>query len=269
MTIFMIRTTKSILAALALGILLNACKPSTQDNSRKQGESLPPKGSPAWLVEMFFKQKEFPNKLDYYTGDMKLLADKQTIGSVIPENYITTYRQLEYDSLHAIFAVNFRKESHQQDWYCYIKRDADTWKIQAVRCLALPPMVYVILDSLNRSTSLPDSLRTVRNSLGLLTLPDEFLKKHLHDHISQFTRLAMMGTKDSVASAKLCDTLHVLGCERPAEYRGCVFIHIGGVMRSTGGYIYAPDETTIPKMSPSSYIYIEQVVPHWYVYKTT
>ncbi len=261
------RTTVSTLQAIIL--LLIACQTSPQNKTSQKSDSSPAKGSPAWLVEMFFKQKDFPDKLGYYTGEMQQMGDRPTIGSGIPANVVTTYRSLESDSMHAIYAINYRDTSNGQDWYCFLKRDNVVWKIEAVRCLALPGYVYMLLDSSKRMPPLPDSLRRVQNSLRLLTQSDEHLKQYLRDHLEQFMKLVSSSQADSIESRKLCDELNVLSCESSTEYKGCTFVTIGGIVDNTAGYIYAADGAKLPRMTPSEYIYIEEVLPHWYIFKTT
>ena len=214
-------------------------------------------------------QKDFPNKLDYYTGEMRQFGGRPTIGSGIPRDVVTTYRPLESDSTHAIYTVNYRDSSQSQDWYCFLKRDDGSWKIEAVRCLALPGFAYTLLNSPEGSPALPDSLRRVQNSLRLLVRSDNQLKQYLKDRLEQFTRLVNLSKSDSIESRKLCDHLSVLGCKSSPEYKGCTLITVCGIVDNTVGYIYATDGAVLPRMSPSEYIYIEEVLPHWYVFKTT
>ena len=55
----------------------------------------------------------------------------------------------------------------------------------------------------------------------------------------------------------------------PAARPGCTFFGIAGVADNEVGYLYAAPGCTVPEISPGPFIYVEQVAPDWFLYKTT
>ena len=50
-------------------------------------------------------------------------------------------------------------------------------------------------------------------------------------------------------------------------YPQCIFILVGGFDRIEVGYIFSKNKSSMPKISPERFIYIEEVLPNWYVYR--
>jgi hypothetical protein len=55
----------------------------------------------------------------------------------------------------------------------------------------------------------------------------------------------------------------------PDDHPGIIEINIGGMLNNSVGFLYVPEGRMPPAMSSGGYIYIEKVMDHWYLYKTT
>jgi hypothetical protein len=51
------------------------------------------------------------------------------------------------------------------------------------------------------------------------------------------------------------------------NYPQCIFILVGGFDRLEVGYIFSKNKSSVPKISLGRFIYIEEVLPNWYVYR--
>jgi len=51
------------------------------------------------------------------------------------------------------------------------------------------------------------------------------------------------------------------------NYPQCIFILVCGFERIEIGYIFSKNKSSVPKISPRRFIYIEEVLPNWYVYR--
>lgn len=50
-------------------------------------------------------------------------------------------------------------------------------------------------------------------------------------------------------------------------YPECIFILIGKLDRFEIGYIYSVKKSSLPVITPKRFIYIEEVLPKWFVYR--
>ena len=51
------------------------------------------------------------------------------------------------------------------------------------------------------------------------------------------------------------------------NYPQCIFILVGGFGRIEVGFIFSKIKSSLPKNSPEQFIYIDEVLPNWYVYR--
>jgi hypothetical protein len=252
-------------------------------------------GSPAWVVEMFYARPTFPLKAKHITGEYAAnYADAPTMGSRLPPTVAVTSRPLLMEPDRAAFATSLRDASHAEDWYTFLRREGGVWKIEAVRTLALPPIHYMLLDSMEAKRArgeLPDSLVPMAETMRLAAQPDSALKAHLLAHQADFRALAERFAASAGIEAVAADgAVSPAGAMPEAERRAvmaglralrlgavfrlgdvprCIFLKIGGAGDNQVGYIHAPPVCTPPPLSPGGYIYVEPVAPGWFVYKTT
>jgi hypothetical protein len=267
--------------------------PCACEAQRAQAPASPGPASPAWVVEQFYARRTFPELARHITGEYAAnYADAATMGARLPPSVVVTSRPLLAEGDRAVFATALRDPAHAEDWYTYLRRENGVWKIEAVRTLALPPFIYMLLDSLDAERArgpLPDSLVSLAETIRLSTRPDSALKMYLAEHesallalasrfeaVRALTAITVDGTATGSAAAaerrELTAGLRALrltALSRRPQVPGCIFLTIDGVTDNEVGFIHAPPGCTPPPLSPHEYIYVERVAPGWYLYKTT
>ncbi len=253
-----------------------------------QGGPVEKTGSPEWLVQRFLARDSFPDRARYYTGEMESYASAPTLGATLPASVRVSFRALERGPGEAVFAAHLSDGTHAQDWYLYLVRGGEVWKLEAVRTLVLPPLFYTILDSLAAGTNAPDSLAAMVQGMRLTASSDSALKAYFAAHAREMDALAALvartpslrlATGDGRVEPAGADAreirvalraLHIGAASRDGvEAPGCVLLTIGGMADNEVGYLHAPPGCKVPKMSPERFIYVERVAPGWYLYKTT
>jgi hypothetical protein len=226
-------------------------------------------GSPEWLVDMFFNSSSFPQKSDYYIGEMINDADQPTIGEEISDNdaQILFYKIHEAAN-EQTFAVELELNERVIDFYIYVQDTDHGWKIKAVRRFLLPSFIYTVLDSLsNLSSPYASDLNLVR-TLELFTMNDANLKNYLSANVDDFYNVVWYFNQKE--NQEVNKGLKTLGCNaifKDNRFPNCVFIQISSFDRMETGFIYATDTSELPSISPMEYIYVEEILPGWFIYR--
>ena len=231
-------------------------------------KSIYPKNSPEWLVDMFFKQTQFPNKEKYLIGEIMQDVNYPTIGEELDGRATVTFRKIELNNRTGVYGVIIKDDGNTANFYCYVRNVSGNWKIEAVRKFQLPGFVYSSADSLSRIENIPDSVSSLLKILKLIIGTDEQLKFFLTENINDFYNI--VGAFDN----KRVDDLNLIMTKLNLEYifidenyPQCIFILIGGFDRIEVGYIFSKNKSFVPKISPERFIYIEEALPNWYVYR--
>ena len=252
-------------------------------------------GSPEWIVDRFFAQKEFPDLERYATGEFaELYKSSPTLGSIVPASVTVAIRALERDAAHAIFNVSMTDSNVSKEWYAYLRSEGGAFKLEAIRTLTLGARFFETLVAAEKG-----AVAGRLNELGVQELDrshltiasDAELKAHFISQQPLFAALA----KDFAALSAI-DVVNFDGKVAPEggataeqavglaqqlrslrlgaairKYRdceGCVVLVIGGEGANQVGYLHAPPGARVPKMSPQSFIYVEAIASGWYLFKT-
>ena len=231
-------------------------------------KSVYPKDSPEWLIDMFFKQTQFPEKEKYFTGEMMQDVNYPTIGEELNGRATVTFRKIELNNRTGVYGVVIKDDGNTANFYCYVRNISGNWKIESVRKFQLPRFIYSSVDSLSQIENLPDSASSLLQTLKLMVGTDEQLKFFLSENINDFYNIV------GAFNDKRADDLNLLMNKLNLEYifideiyPQCIFILVGGFDRIEVGYIFSKIKSSIPKISPERFIYIEEVLPNWYVYR--
>ncbi len=227
-----------------------------------------PKNSPEWLVDMFFKQTQFPEKEKYYTGEMMQDVNYPSIGEELNGRAKVTFRKIELNNQTGVYGIVIKDDGNTANFYCYVRNISGNWKIEAVRKFQLPGFIYSSADSLSQIENLPDSVSSLLKILKLLIGTDEQLKSFLSENINDFYNIA--GAFDKKRADDLNFLMNKLNLEYiyiDEIYPQCIFILVGVFDRIEVGYIFSKNKSAVPKISPERFIYIEEVLPNWYVYR--
>jgi len=223
--------------------------------------------SPQVLKE-FFGHGGIADKAATYSGEMlELYADQPTLGEGLPPHVSATYRALIRDEATAVYAVLLSDGHTSQDWYAFLTRENGHWKLNAVRSLSLTGVVYRALDELSGRKDRSQEEEWELKKLQLTVSSDESLKSYLLDNLSKFNAAAtelLSGNHEDASSA--ARVLHVSSISNDS---GGIRFEIGGVLDNTVGFLFIPGGRRPPVMTPTGFIYIEEVADGWFIYKTT
>ena len=237
-------------------------------NIYAQGSSYA-KGSPEWLIDMFFNQPQFPEKEKYYSGEMLQDVKYQTIGEELNNSDSVSFRKIAANNQSQVYSVTIKVKMHSSSFYCYLLNDSGNWKIDAIRKFQLPGFIYEVADSLAMIINPSDSVLSLQRMLELMISTDEELKAFLSDNINSFYTLISNFENNKNSSLELL--MNRFGLESiyyDDLYPGCIFILIGTVDSFEVGYIFSSNRSGLPIITPKRFIYIEEVLPKWFVYRT-
>lgn len=77
------------------------------------------------------------------------------------------------------------------------------------------------------------------------------------------------GTGDKDFDGRVVAMIDWLHLDRAQKSDNAVYLYLGGIMDNSVGYCYVPEGSSPPEMSPNDYIMVEEIAPHWYLFKTT
>ena len=223
--------------------------------------------SPEWLVDKFFRDSVFSEKANYYTGEMLNETDQPTIGEELGGKGEIFFHQIKAVNDEIVFAVEVKLENKILDFYSYLKKENDKWRIFAIRRFILPDFVFQVVDSLSQLPSLNDS--SFYLSLQLFTMNDAQLKNYFISNLDSFNELIKyfdQGNKDE--GDKLLAYLGLNAIFLDNNFPGCVFVIINTVQRLASGFIFAAENAKPPVISLNEFIYVEEVVPGWFIFRS-
>jgi hypothetical protein len=225
-------------------------------------------GSPEWLVDKFFRAENFPAKAEYYTGEMLNDIDKKTIGEELNGSGEVLFHQIKATNDEYAFAVEVKTDEPVIDFYFYLTKVGDEWKINAVRRFLLPSFVYTVFDSLSNLKTLSNQDSLLYRSLGLFLMNDSELKSYVSNHLNELNNLVWnFNQKENNVVDKL---LSVLGCNavfRDTNFPGCLFVQISSFDKMESGFLYASGSFELPDISYRDFVYLEEVLNGWYIYR--
>jgi hypothetical protein len=243
------------------------------------------------IVRRFYADSSLSNRGGILTTRYAALLDTTpTPGEILPRGARVALREIQRDSAHAVYETETGPEKRFADWYTYLVRDGGTWKIDNVRIYELPPVHYLILDSLETKKTLPDSLAWVRDRMRLAASSNAAIKAHFVAHKAAILKLASDFESHTAVNAldesgqtfpanalqgsdtqSLTDAMHalVIGAGlRNLSALQCVRYKIGGAEQATVGYMHFRASCPLPTMGTDDVIYMERIAPDWYVYRT-
>ncbi len=227
-----------------------------------------PQNSPEWLVDMFFKKTYFPDKELYFIGDMLQDVNYPTIGEELDGRGNVSFRVIDLNDQNAVYSIDIKDNKSKVNFYCYLQKVSGNWKIEAVRKFQFPDFIYSSADSLSRIENLPDSVSSLLGSLELMTGTDENLKTFLSENINDFYNIVSAFKNNETEVLKFhMSKLNLDYIFIDDLYPRCIFILPGKFNRIEVGFIYSKNNSALPKITPGRYIYVEEVLLNWYVFR--
>jgi len=226
-------------------------------------------GSPEWLVDMFFGKSSFPDKANYFSGEMLSETNEPTIGEELNGEGEVSFHQIKATNDENVFAIEVKLENKVIDFYCYLVKQENNWMINTIRRFLLPPFVYTVRDSLSNLNSLSSNDSSFYLSLKLFTMADAELKNYLTTNLNKFQELVVaFNTNLKDKADKLLGSVGCNAIYTDKKYPGCVFIQILTFENMEAGFIQAADAILLPQISFEDYVYIEEVSPGWFIYRS-
>lgn len=167
------------------------------------------------------------------------------------------------------------QDKHVTDFYFYLTMQG-SWKVTCMRALALTGIIEGAYQYLKTK---PNPTAEEKEELGnyeLVLASDESLRQWFAKNAASMNALYEMsrGLKKGFEEkhpryeeikARL-KALHFVSIEVDTD--GTVEFIIGGVTDNTVGFLYSPANQP-PMISSNSYIWIEEVAPRWFIFRTT
>ncbi len=227
--------------------------------------------TPQMIVDAFFNRGGIKNKKAIYSGEMiEHYLDKPTMGQMLDfDTKIDEIRMLDQGEKSAVFAVSISNKGRVFDYYLFLRRK-NTWKLEAVRTLWLSGLFFAALEELENKNNRTAEEESQYQNMLLTVQSDKDLKRFLSANVKKLQEIADYAMKGNINKADtLAEKLKLNKVFLPEDYPGIIEINIGGMIDNSVGFMYVPDGKEPPGMSSGGYIYIEKVVEHWYLYKTT
>jgi predicted PolB exonuclease-like 3'-5' exonuclease len=94
------------------------------------------------------------------------------------------------------------------------------------------------------------------------------LKKFVSSHSDQLNDIIWyFNQKKNQEVDKLLAELGLSAVFLDSNYPGCTFIEITSVGRIESGFIYATDSAKLPEISSERFVFVEEVLEGWFVYR--
>ncbi len=225
-------------------------------------------GSPEWLVDMYFCKAEFTGKANYFTGAMMEDENEPTIGEELNGSGSVSYREIFSENIKKVFAVEVKPDEGIVDFYCYMLETNEGWKIEAIRRFLLPGFIYSAKDSLSQITNLSASDTDLLKLINLITSSDDELKTYLRNNVNDFYKLVLyIKDEDAKNIQNMLTGLNIDAVYQDDKFPGCIFLQIGAFDKTEMGYFYCGESSSLPEISSNLFIYIEEILPKWYIYR--
>ena len=248
---------------------------------------------PLQIAEQFVAPAGWPLMRGYLCCETAGQARGQTLGQQLPPRVRRSCQLVQQGAATAVVAVELRDSVGRRDFYLHFRKEADAWKLGAVRNLAMthlgPPMLGILTAMPPAEVALYNQRHPVAShaftvgNLRLWTGPDADIATHFGRHRAAFAeaaRLARAGSTPALAAdtsrttnpalAALLRRLFVtrVGGHDTGTATGLEFL-IGGMTGNTVGLLFEPDPAALPAMSPDRLIVLRALGKGWYLYKTT
>lgn len=260
-----------IVLYLIFGMLLTASVSFAQSLTYKEG-------TPEWIISNMILTGTVPNGKEYLTDEMEVYIDTPlSVGDT--KDLALNIRRLP-NSGPIVYTSHVRSPYGESDFYWFFEKEGDVDRLVAFRSLAQTWLYAYFVehaDSMLTSDALSDSARKqlvkdVANA-KLVLASDSALKEYFKANRSSIEQLRTMYSSGSSSESpseeaqKLIDALHLSSVSVNPGY---VQIVIGGILDNTVGYLYLSDpDQSPPQMTGRQWIYVEEIAPRWYIFKTT
>jgi hypothetical protein len=255
---------------------------------------------PLQIAEQFVAPAGWPAMKEYLGGEVARQARRQTLGQQLPARLQRVCQLLQQGPTTAVVAVELRDSVSRNDFYLHFSRDSSTWKLQAVRSLAMTHLGAPMLDLFTAMPPAEVAEYNLRHpsadhafmvgNLRLWMAADADISAHFSRHQTEFQQLLQLvqagryfapdataaeatreqAANDAPAVHALLRQLFISKVtQREINCGSCLEFVIGGKQHSSVGLLYQPAGTPPLPMHPDHLIVLKPLGKGWYLFKTT
>jgi len=161
----------------------------------------------------------------------------------------------------------------EADVYFYLEKTPGGWAVSSYRAMAMTGMNQMLLAELRKRRNLSPTEQLEKLNLELALSSDSELRSWFDANQTKLAALTAAflaaddSAQDKVDPGTTAD-LKQLGLAAIEEANGEVRIVIGGMLDNTVGFL-KPGPSGPPSISPSEYIWVEDVGNGWFLFRTT
>ena len=171
------------------------------------------------------------------------------------------------DATYAVARTTARRpDGSAFDVYLYLANDG-AWRVTAARALALPKLFFDLRDSLRAQPSPTEEQRAELANIELILKSDAELRAWFVEHREALDRLAALASREAgrEQARSLAASLRLSSVSAEGA---TVRVLVGGIMDNSVGFLYSPKQPP-PEITTYEYIWVEELAPGWYLYRTT
>jgi hypothetical protein len=180
-----------------------------------------------------------------------------------------TMRVVRHDERSALIVVAVPSADYTP-FYCRVIDDAGTWNIDDVAVSPVARSLQEAYRALQQTVEPTREQSTQLQRLALLAGPDSVLTAFAIQHVTTLSEsVALYQSGKRAQSLRLAGSILIESIDE-AEEKGMNRLEfvIGSQEGAAAGCLYAPSSTDLPEIMDTDYIYIEQVAPMWYVFRS-
>jgi hypothetical protein len=250
------------------------------------GAELDPKAKEEieWITRSFMKEKSFPDRARYYTGELRLAVGRPTPGeSFADPKFELEIRINDWDENSAAVATTVfdPKTNQRSDFYLFFRHEEDRWKLSAIRTF-LPPrgmgQMYGVLHAKGKNINQRD-LRELA-TLQVLQFNDWGLKQMFEQRREKLEEIAAElvrrgfgevihgNQRNARAGTELSEKVKEAGVNYVQLLEsGIIDFNAAAFGQSGVGFIWVHPSGRPPLASPENYILVEPLDGSWYLYR--
>jgi hypothetical protein len=265
--------------------------------------------TPLEIAQLIFSEQPPKDLEPFSTGEYKLNLSVPSGKDLDKKIQRTFSMLEENEQTAVVRMTLIENSSEKCDIYLHFQKEEQQWKIEAYRGLAMTGLLKQVLATLDSLTpaqmdSLCEaekkeepftskaSIEAFKFNLKLTLSLDDELIAYFNQNKAQFEQLRTQIVAKKAFADK--DTTHPdykrrillfnyghyfdnemkslglrLATTVTDSCHECIDFLIGGMLENMVGYLYVPDTSLLPKMTPNRYIMVRAIGDNWFLFKTT
>lgn len=179
-------------------------------------------------------------------------------------------RTLQLQDSSAVVVVSGINGEEPCEQYCFVQRTDTSWRIVAVQAMPYLTELRSARDVLHRMEQRTPEQEAELARYRLLTGADAGLRAYVMQHQSTLQRIVDLYQAGKRSQAlKLARSISIIEIDE-AEDDGSARVEfiLGGMHDTAVGVLFAPRPEDLPRMTAAGFIYVEQVTPMFFVFRS-